>query len=178
MNVLSTIRTLAVLFLIGHSLVAFPFTIEVTAEELQEKISKAMPYEVKRPFLTVVLSEPTLSLGADDSRLHIASTINVIVPGGISKTGRVKLNGPLAYDQTQSAFFLRDPVVDDLVVDKLQDTLLPTIKGLTQTMASHIFAKHPVYVLKEESFKANFAKRFLKRIDIQNAKLVLDFEIF
>lgn len=162
---------------LNHSL-ANAFTLEISEEDLQKKVDLAMPYEVKRPFFTVVLSEPVIDLSANDNRVHVATRILVVAPGGISKSGWVKLHGPLTYNISQGTFFLLDPIVEEVQVDKLQENLLPTIKGMAQSMAGYVFTKYPIYTLKEDAFKSSLAKHFLKNISIKNSRLLLDFEIF
>lgn len=168
-------KALLACVLLIHTPFVFAFTIEVSEAELQQKLSAAMPFEMKKYLMTVILSEPTIELGTDVNEIHVITHVDVIAPGGKSGSGRVKIKGPIHYDPGVSSFFLKDPVVEELEIDKLPMAYTSSANLIVQTLVTKALAKHPVYTLSGDGFKNSLAKTFLKSVSIENSKLILLF---
>ena len=164
----------ALLFLVWVPF-AFAFTIEVSEAELQQKLSAAMPFEMKKYLVTVILSDPKIELGTDVSEVHVISDVDVIVPGGKGGAGRLKIKGPIFYDASLGSFFLKHPVVEELAIDKLPAAYSNAADLIVQALVTKTMAKYPFYTLNGDSFKSGLAKVFLKSVSIENSKLILQF---
>jgi len=79
-------RVLLALFLMASTqlAMAFSYTLEISEQDLQEKISKMMPMEKKKYFVTVILSSPEVSLAEGLTRKGLTRTpiitIDIIPP--------------------------------------------------------------------------------------------------
>ena len=155
--------------------VALSLSIEVPEEELQQKLSAAMPFEIKKYLITVIISDPKIQLGTDVDEIHVASKVNVIAPGGKSGSGSLRIKGPILYDPGTVSFFLKDPVVEELSVDNLVASYSEPVKQVVQALITRTFAKYPIYTISGEGFKNAIAKSFLKSVSIENSKLILLF---
>ena len=58
-------------------------------------------------------------------------------PGGIKGTGKLKVSGPLLYEPNKYEFFLKEPVLNCIVIVKVPDKYMPKIKhGTTNDFKS------------------------------------------
>lgn len=157
---------------------AFSYTLEITQEDLQLKISAMMPMEKKKFFITVVLSEPKVDLSVGNNEIGVFSHVEVIVPGGIKGTGTATITGSLSYDPDKSEFFYKDPNVVSLNVDGLPPKYLPNAKKIAQLAASKYLSARPIYKLKDENLKLKLVKAVLQSVKVENDLLLVELSAF
>lgn len=162
-----------VLFLFSQVATAFSYTVEITEPELQEKVSKIMPLVKKKFFVTVTLTEPKVDLQTENNNITVFLRIEVTAPGGIKGTGELKVSGSLLYEPNNYEFFLKDPVLNNMVIDKVPDKYMPKIKSMSQQMVTKVLAKKPVYKLKDDNLKHQLAKSLLQSITVKDKTLYL-----
>lgn len=157
---------------------ALSYTLKVSAEELQKKVSEMMPLEKKKFFVTIILSDPEVKLAEGSDRISIFSHIEVVAPGGIKGSGRAEMSGSLSYDSDKSEFFYSDPTVVSMQVDNIPESYLPKIKDIAQTIASNMLAKYPIYKLKDDNIKHKLAKSVLEAVSVKDKQLVVVLSLF
>lgn len=174
------IRILLALFLMASSqlAMAFSYTLEISEEELQEKISKMMPMEKKKYFVTVILSNPDVNLADGNNEIGVFSHVKVIAPGGIQGTGKVSIVGSLRYDADKGVFFFNDPEIVNIEVDDVPEKYLPNIKNIAQSVAGKVLATRPVYKLNDDNLKHKLAKSVLQSIKVEKSKLLVELSAF
>lgn len=162
-----------VLFLFSQVATAFSYTVAITEPELQEKVLKIMPLVKKKFFVTVTLSEPKVDLQTENNNITVFLRIEVTAPGGIKGTGKLKVSGSLLYEPNNYEFFLKDPVLNNIVIDKVPDKYMPKIKSMSQQMVTKVLAKKPIYKLKDDNLKHQLAKSLLQSITVKDKTLYL-----
>lgn len=162
-----------ILFLFSQATVAFSYTLEITEPELQEKVLKIMPLVKKKFFVTVTLSEPKVDLQSENNNIAIFFRVDVTAPGGIKGMGKLKVSGSLKYEPKKYEFFLKDPVLESLEIDKVPDKFMPKIKNMSQNIITKVLAKRPVYKLRDNNLKHKLAKSLLQSITVKNEILYL-----
>lgn len=154
------------------------YSMEISEQELQNKISAMMPKEMNKWFLKTTLSNPIVDLSQSVNELCVISDVDIVAPGGLANSGDVRLCGTLIYEKNSGAFFLRSPKILDIRIAGISSENLSKMKGLVQIFAEKIFSAHPVYVLKSDSIKSSIAKSFLRTVEVKEKKLILLFELF
>ncbi len=157
---------------------AFSYTLEISEQELQEKVSAMMPMKKKRFFLTVILSRPDVDLAAESNEISIFSHIDVLAPGGIKEQGDVKISGTLSYDADKGEFFFHNPSIPSLAIKNIPDKFIPEIKKITELIAGKILSKHPIYKLRDDNLKHKLAKAVLKSVTVKNEQLQIVLDTF
>jgi len=152
---------------------AFTYTLEIPEQELQEKIDMMMPLERKSFFATVVLSDPKVDLIKKNNEIGFFSHVEVLIPGGLKGSGRGKIKGSLVYDSDQGAFYLNNPSIEDLVIDRVPQKFYKKISAAIQVVLAKSLLKYPVYKLKDDDVKHQLAKSTLKSISVGNKKLLI-----
>jgi len=157
---------------------AFSYTLEISADELQSKVSAMMPMEKKKSFITVILSHPEIDLTVGNNKIGVSSQIAIVALGGISGSGKVKITGLLSYDSEKSAFFFKNPEVVSLESEDVPPLLLPKVKALTQLAVSQFLSKKPIYKLKDDNVKQKLTKAVLQSIQVENNQLLAELSLF
>lgn len=164
--------------LLSSIAMAFSYTLEITEQELQEKVSAMMPLEKKKFFVTVILSEPKVELLKETNEISIFSNLEALAPGGLKGSGRAKITGSLSYDANEGAFYLNNPKIESIEIDKMPEKYSPKIKQLTQTAVSKAMSVYSVYKLKDDNLKHKLAKATLESISVDGGKLLVVLSAF
>ena len=85
----------------------------------------------------------------------------------------MKVSGSLKYDPSKYEFFLKDPVLKNIEIDKVSEQYMPKTKGLSQQLISSVLEKKPVYRLKNNNLQHPLAKSLLKSITVKDEILYL-----
>ena len=75
---------------------AISYTVEITQQELQEKVEAMMPLKKKKLFVLVTLSEPQVELISESNEIGLQAKISIAGPG-ISESGIANIKGTLEY---------------------------------------------------------------------------------
>jgi len=177
------LKYLKAIILLTFSLAAFDtmaigYTLKLSEAELQERVSAMMPLEKKQLFLTVVISDPQISLLPDTDQVGVFLNVDAIIASGLKGSGRGRVIGSLFYDKSLGAFFLKAPVLDSLQIDRLPAQLNQQIAKVSQAMIASTLASYPLYTLNDNDFKQKMAKSMIESIDVQDQQLLIKFAAF
>lgn len=167
-----------VLLLSAHTAMAFSYKLEISESEIQQRVTAMMPIQKSKFLLTVILSDPKVSLIKNTNEVAVSSPIEVMAPAGIKGSGFVKLQGSLSYDAKSGEFFLRNPTIVEFEVNKLPEKYKQQAKLVVQTATENVLAKHPIYKLKDDNLKQKLAKAVLKSVTVKEQKLLVVLGVF
>ena len=153
---------------------AFSYTLEITEQELQEKLSSMMPLEKKKRYYTIVVSDPEIDLIQETNQVGLFANIEAVILGRYTGSGRVQIKGLVSYDADQSAFYFKDPTIVSLKIDKVPEKYNPRIKKIAQHVIGKALEAHPVYSFNDESTKHKLAKSLLKSVQVKNERLMVE----
>jgi len=168
-------RTFIVLLLslVSPLALAFSYTVEMTEQELQQRLSALMPLERKELFVTVVVSQPQVDLAVGNNQLGIFAHIEVSTPSGMG-AGKVKIQGRLSYQAKEAAFYLSNPKLVRLDIENVPQEFLPAIREISQLAISHLLETQPVYVLRNDNLRHRLLKSSLKSVSIKDRRLLVE----
>lgn len=157
---------------------AFSYTIKMTEAEIQQKISAAMPLQKKQFFLTVELSDPVVELRDSDNKIALFLNVQATGPGGVKGSGRGKLAGTIRYEKESGSFYLADPVLEHLEIDRIQGKLNRELSKVVQVLIASALAKQPIYRLREDDFKHKMARAMLESVTVKGRQLLIKLKAF
>jgi Protein of unknown function (DUF1439) len=166
------------LLIISQLALAFSYTLEITEQELQDKVSAMMPMEKKKYFVTVRMFDPEVDLSKESNEIGVFTNIEVITPGGFRSTGRANIKGTLSYDSEKGAFYFHNPTIVSLEVDKLPEKFSPKVKKITQLAVTKAMSVYPIYKFKDNKIKHKLAKAVLESIAVKNESLHVTLSAF
>lgn len=86
------IKLLFILILSSSYLYGFSYTIEISQEELQEKIDKKLPLKKQKLFFATIVSDPIVTLKDELNKIQIAFNLKLVITKEIEfKTSTVLL---------------------------------------------------------------------------------------
>lgn len=147
--------------------------IEITQQELQEKLAKEFP--ISRTYLVVLkltLSDPEVVLkdGSDRIGFGVSAATNIEIDGK-DLEGKARLSAGVRYHRDQGALVLADPRVEELAVSllpvKYQDELLAAADLAT----AEFLQDYAIYKLKPADFKQRLAKLVLQGVVVEDGVL-------
>ncbi len=173
-------RAIIALFLMlsSHTAAALSYTVEISEEELQEKVAAMMPLEKKKFFVKVIFSNPKVELAQNANQIGIYSQMDISAPGGIKSTGNTKVTGTLSYDPGKSEFFFKNPAIVDMKISAVPELYVAPIKEIAQLIVEKVLATTPVYKLKGGDLKRDLTKAMLKSVVVENKQLLVELELF
>ena len=153
-------------------------TLEFTEADIQETVSAMMPLKQKKMFVTVIFTNPIVKLIKVSNKIGVKTDIQALIPGVAKGSGMAEITGSLGYNSKEGAFYLTDPIITSMHVDRLKKSMQPEIKKLAQTAITKTMTTQPIYKLNDENAKQKLAKSALKSVSVNNGKLVVEFGIF
>lgn len=169
---------IAVLLAFSNFTSALSYTIEITEQELQDKVSAMMPMVKKKFFIAVTVSDPIVDLINESNQIGILVNIKVSAPGGIKGSGKANIKGALIYNKEKGAFYLDNPTIVSMDVDKVSNKFSSKIQKISQLALSKALSRYPVYKFKDDNMKQQLAKAVLESITVENERLLITLSVF
>lgn len=151
--------------------------VELTPDEIQEKLDKAFPITEKYLMvfdLTLADPEVQLTEGSDRVGFGLSAKTNVRV-NKKDVTGRAFMTAGLRYDPEKGALFLVDPQVETLKMSMLPEDYEDDVLLAANLAARKFLKEYEVYRLDQSDFKERVAKYVLKDVRVRDGVLKMIF---
>lgn len=157
---------------------ALTYTIEVPKKIIEQQIAMHMPLEKKLLMATLRLSEPRLTLLEESNEVSLFLNVDVIMLEGLKGSGRGELVGTIEYRAEQGAFYLVNPRIVNLNIDRLPSFLFSKIAHTAELLLARSLSTYPVYRLNENDARHKMAKAALKDVRVSRDTLLLTLGMF
>lgn len=157
---------------------ALTYTLEMTELELQARVDAMMPLKKKNMLMSLVVTNPKVSLLTETNQLSIFANIAVTTLGNFKGAGKGNIVGEISYDKQQGVFYFINPEIKDITVDNVPAKYAPKIKDISQILITQAMAKYPVYTLKDNDMKQKLAKSLLQSVHVENGKIIATLKMF
>jgi hypothetical protein len=154
------------------------YTLELTEQEILEKISARMPIEKNKKFFSVIMQNPDINLQKKSDQFGFKIDIILHSKIGLSAQGSAYMEGELAYDDTLGEFYLINSRIQTMEIKNTPEKYQQKVLNIANYMAEHHFSKILLYRLKDEDLKQQLVKSTLKSAKINNGKLELELSPF
>ena len=170
------IFTLILLLVCSQNLYAF--TLELTEEELQEKIESKFPLEKKGILLKVILKDPKSYLETDSNKLNL--TISVIAGASekVGAPGTLQVRGRLEYRPESASIFFTEPEVLSIKIADLSVPKTTYTYSIISGLIEKRLANKAVYRFPEDTLKGKLVRSTLKQIYVKDKTLILEFALW
>ena len=156
----------------------YAWTIELTEDELQQKIDKRVPIEKKKLIFTVTVSAIDVELKEGSDRIGMLANMEIKSPHFSSGQGHARLDGKLTYKQDKGQFFLERPAVREVSFENIPDKYHALVRQIFQRAVEKRLANTPVYKLDKNKTRHQLAKALLKSVRVIDGRLVLEMSLF
>ena len=151
------------------------YTIKITETQLRERIDDQLPFsEDYLLVFNVTFDNPRVDLleGAERIAGGLDALVKVKVGSReIPVSSAVDVSGGVRYDATLGAFFLIDPVVENVQMQGLPDRFANGANAALSLALREFYEERPIYTLADDDFKQSTAKFILRDVVVKNEKL-------
>jgi len=145
--------------------------VTLTRDEIQERVAPRFPVTKSAFFIDLVLRDPVVVLRDGTDRIGIELTADLRIPLLPALSGRIAATGIPRYEGTQKAFYLDQPVVENLRIAGLKPEYEPKARAAVEQVAREALAKHPIYEFKGRNLKEVTASFVLRGVQVRDGKL-------
>lgn len=150
--------------------------VNITEADILERLEEKLP--ITKTYLyvfKVTFDAPRVDLRSDSQRINAGLDLALEITflnDAEPLRGSVDASAGVHYSPEQSAFFLEDPEITELRLDKLDSSLVERTRGVMEQAISSYFKSQPIYRLTErQSDRA--AKAVLRKVEIGDGRLSL-----
>ena len=169
---------ISLLLLTSFELFALGFTKTISQQELQSQLQNITPITKKKWLMSVTISEPKIQLRSGQNGIEFTAKITASAPGNIKGEGRGTVAGDIEYRPQQGAFYLTSIELKSFSVNDMPQKLLPQVQAFAQKQISKAMRQYPIYKLDDTDLKQQLLKSSLKRVEVMDQALKLEFELF
>jgi hypothetical protein len=150
----------------------------ISVARLQESVDKRFPitHRVMEMF-DIKLTRPQIVMQPDENRLGLVFDL-VVAPPLTSKTwrGSFKLSGGLRIDAASNTIYLREPKLDEFIVDAGDPVYKRQITKIGSLLFERVMQDAPIYTFTPEQTRQWGVDYSLVKINTRADGLVLSFE--
>ena len=157
---------------------AISYTVDVPKKIIEQQIALHMPLEKKVLMTTLRLSEPRLTFLEESNEIALFLNVDVFMIEGMKGSGRGELVGTIDYRAEEGAFYIVNPRIVDLSIDRVPSFLFPRIARAAELLLARSLVTYPVYRLNEEDVRHKMAKSALKKVTVTTETLQLTLGMF
>ena len=157
---------------------AYSYTMEITDQAIQNRISAMMPMERNFLIFSIIISDPEITLIKEGNKIGVITNISVLMPDGIRNDGRISFTGSLAYNPDQGAFYFNNPIIDTLQINNLPEQYAADVKQIAQLAVSSALATYPVYKLQTDDLRQKYIKSVLESVIVDEGRLLVTLKPF
>ncbi len=153
------------------------YTFRFTEDQLQEKLAKKLPFtKTYLLILVVTLDNPRVTLREGSSRVQAGLDVFLNIQIGEEPKpfgGSIDASGVPAYVPEEGAFYLTDPVIENLAVQGIPAKYAARVNSILTKAVARYYAERPIYTLKNTNIKQSAARLVLKGVIVENGELVI-----
>jgi len=142
-------------------------TIEITREQILEKIKSKLPLKKQVWKVSASIREPVLELDEKTGRITIGFSAGLGFDDKFLKVGDIRVSGRLYYLQEKGEFYFIMPKTEEINVAKVPQQYEKIGEIAVTLVANEYLSRFPVYVLSDEQKKQGLMKAHLQYINVK-----------
>ncbi len=162
------IRLIFIITISFSSSYGFAYTIELSQNQLQEKIDKKFPFIKKKFLIKTIVNNPIVKLQNELNHIRISFDVKIIATKTIGFNTSAIVKGILKYKQKEKNFYFNKLEVIELNVKNIPKKFHKGLKKTVEFIATSYLSNFPVYKIKNKGLKLKLVGALLKDIKIQN----------
>ncbi len=153
------------------------FTYRFTESQLRERLENQQPWSERYFFIfEVSLDNPRIDLieGSDRVAGGLDATLNIHINNNPRPLGgAVDLSGGVRYVREEAAFYLTDPVVENVAIQGVPDAYANKANEAISKALHAFYRSRPIYTLEGTDASKMAARLLLKEVVVENEELVV-----
>jgi hypothetical protein len=150
-----------------------PYTLKITEQELQEKLSKKLPIKREAAYISAEIYDSRVDLIEGSDQIGVFTHMYVTVLGNIKGSGRAYAKGVLTYNAEKKAFYLINSNIVSLEIENIPPDLIPEIKKIAQVSLEKALQVSPIPLFSDQKTQEKMAKSSLHSIQVKDQTLLI-----
>ena len=151
------------------------YLLTFTEPELRDRLEDQLPFTETYLFIfQVTLKNPRIDLVSGSDRIAGGLDVVLNLKLGDSETplgGGVDVSGGLKYLPSEGAFYLDDPVIEQVNIQGLTPSLTNRANQALSSALSQFYRERPIYRLSESDIRQSAAKVVLREVIVKDEVL-------
>ncbi|ABM02832.1 hypothetical protein Ping_0993 [Psychromonas ingrahamii 37] len=152
---------------------ALPYTLKITEQELQEKLTKELPIKKEAAYISAKIYDSRVDLIEGSDQIGVFTRIDITVLGNIKGSGWAYAKGVITYNAEKKAFYLINPNIISLEIENIPPDLMPEIKKIAQLSLEKAVQFSPFYLFNDQKTQEKMANSSLQSILVKNQTLLI-----
>jgi len=152
---------------------ALPYTLQITEQELQEKLSKELPMERQAAYISAEIYDSRVDLIEGSNEIGVYTSMDITVFGNIKGSGQAYAKGAITYNEEKKAFYLINPDIVSLEIKNIPPDFIPEIKKIAQLSLEQALKIYPLYLFSDQETQEKMAKSSLESILVKDKTLFI-----
>ena len=152
---------------------ALPYTIKITEQELQEKLSKKLPMKKEAAYISAKIYDSRVDLIEGSDQIGVFTHMDITLLGNIKGTGWAYAKGVITYNAEKKDFYLINPNIVSLEIENIPPDLIPEIKKIAQLSLEKALQFSPIPLFSDQNTQEKVAKSSLQSILIKDQTLLI-----
>lgn len=152
---------------------ALPYTLQITEQELQEKLSKEMPMARQAAYISAEIYDSRVDLIEGSDEVGVFTSMDITVFGNIKGSGQAYAKGVITYNAEKGAFYLINPSIVSLEIKNIPPDFIPEIKKIAQLSLEQALKISPFYLFSDQETQEKMAKSSLESILVKDKTLLI-----
>lgn len=153
------------------------YIIKIPESEIQEKMAEKLPITKSYFFIfQITLENPRVVLENASNRVN--GGLDIVLNIKINKNptplgGSLDMSGGVKYEKELGAFFLTDPIIENLSVQGVPAEYTDKVNSAVTKALHEYYSQNPIYTLSSINGKEAATKMVLKNVVVENKELVI-----
>lgn len=161
------------LFTLSSFATALPYTLKITEQELQDKLSNHLPIERKAAYISAKIYDSRVDLIEGSNEIGVFTHMDITALGNIKGSGRSYAKGVITYNAEKKAFYLINPNIISLEIDNIPPDLIPEIKKIAQLSLEKALQFSPIILFSDQKTQEKMAKSSFESIQVKDQTLFI-----
>jgi hypothetical protein len=152
---------------------AIPYTLKISEQDLQEKLSQKLPIKKQAAYISAEIYDSRVDLIEGSDQIGVFTHIDITVLGNIKGSGRAYAKGVITYNAEKKAFYLIKPNIVSLEIENIPPDLIPEIKKIAQLSLEKALQFSPFYLFNDQKTQEKMANSSLQSILVKDQTLLI-----
>ena len=155
------------LLLLPQFAAAISYTLKITEQELQQKLSRELPIEREAAYLAAKIYDSQVDFIEGTDQVGLFTKIDLLTLGSIKSSGQAYVKGSVTYNPEKEAFYLINPAIVSVEITDMPPEFIPEIKRIALLSLERAVQIYPIYKFKDEKIQEKMARSAVESIQVK-----------
>ncbi|MGB5445332.1 MAG: DUF1439 domain-containing protein [Psychromonas sp.] len=156
---------------------ATSYTLQITEQELQQKVTRELPIEREAAYLAAKIYDSQVDLIEGTNEVGLFTKIDLVALGSIKGSGQAYVKGGVTYNPEKGAFYLINPSIVSVDINDMPPEFIPEIKRIALLSLEQAVQIYPLYKFQDEKIQEKMAKSVVESIRVEKQTMLIKMKL-